>query len=167
MGISREFKWFARAAILTAAILLLPGCSSPEKAVEGFLTECFAGDFEGARRYALPEVVDAFRLAVDETGGIAPVASASEELELESLVGDYVQIHMERRMRNAAVVKWRIDRFKLMADVSGMPGVNYNYSMIEGDSDAAFRLLVIRRNGGWMVGGVLPSGIGRARGRGE
>ena len=135
------------AAFLIAAFFFISGCSSPEDAAETFLIKCFAGDFEGARRAASPEVVKAFRESIDSGGGIAPVKEKVEISELESLLDEYFDVFVERRMKSYAVVIIQPDWTSLNRDVS----------LTMNCSEDGFRLLVVKDRGRWIVGGVLPS----------
>lgn len=135
------------AAFLIAAFSFISGCSSPEDAAETFLINCFAGDFEGARRVASPEVVKAFRESIDSAGGIAPIKEKAALSELESLFGEYFDVVVERRMRSYAVVIVRPDWTSLDRDVP----------QVMSSSGDGFRLLVVKEHGRWIVGGVLPS----------
>ena len=134
-------------AFIIAAFLFISGCSSPEDAAETFLINCFAGDFEGARRAASPEVVIAFRESIDSAGGIAPIKEKVEISELESLFGECFDVIVERRMKSYAVVIVRPDSTSLDQDVP----------QVMSSSGDGFRLLVVKEHGRWIVGGVLPS----------
>lgn len=151
------YKRLGIAALFIAAFLFLPGCSSPERAVESFLVECLSGDFENAERVAKPEVIAAYRLSVDSAGGIAPIRSKAESLELRSLVGKYINISTERRMASYAVVRWRPDWAAIERDASSLPEGGYDLVSMLQDSRETFRLLVIKERGRWKVGGILPS----------
>ena len=136
------------AAFLIAAFSFISGCSSPEDATEMFLIKCSAGDFEGARRAASPEVVKAFRESIDSTGGIAPIKEKVEISELECLFDEYWEVVVERRRKSYAVVIVKPDRTFLEPDASELMSCP-----AEG-----FRLLVVKEHGRWKVAGVLPSG---------
>jgi hypothetical protein len=136
------------AAFFITAFFFISGCSSPEDAAETFLIKCFAGDFEGARLAASPEVVQAFRESIDSAGGIAPIKEKVEISELESLFDEYLDVVVERRMKSYAVVIVRPDWTSLEPDVSRVMSC----------SQDGFRLLVVKEHGRWIVGGVLQSG---------
>jgi len=135
------------AAFLIAAFLFISGCSSPGDAAETFLIKCSAGDFEGARRVASPEVVKAFRESIDSAGGIAPIKEKVEISELESLFDEYLDVVVERRIKSYAVVIVQPDWTSLERDV---------LQVINCSRDG-FRLLMVKEHGRWIVGGVLPS----------
>jgi hypothetical protein len=153
-------RWFYKrlgiAALLTAAFFIT-GCSSPEKTVETFLVECLSGDYDGAGRVAGPEVVAAFSSSVDDAGGIAPIRSDAETHELRKLVKEYFNISTERRMKSYAVVRWRPDWEAIERDSSSLQDGGFDVASAFGIDRETFRLLVIKRGGRWMVGGVLPS----------
>ena len=156
-----QVRWLYRrlgiAALFTAAFLFFTGCSSPESSVETFLVECLSGDFKSAERVAKPEVIAAYRSSVDSVGGIAPVRSKAESRELRSLMGKYINISTERRMKSFAVVRWRPDWAAIEHDASSLPEGGYDLISVFQDSHETFRLLVIKERGRWKVAGVLPS----------